>query len=76
MALRVDRSKSNKSSSASSCDTAMLMAEGTRPNLRAAAEKEPLSTTARKTFSDSLVNAMVVVRFSDDDRLYLSGLLA
>jgi hypothetical protein len=54
----------------------MLMAEGTRPNLRAAAEKEPLSTTARKTFSDSLVNAMVVVRFSDDDRLYLSGLLA
>lgn len=54
----------------------MLMEEGTRPNFRAAAEKDPLSTTERKTLSDSLVNAMMVVKLSDDDRLYLSGLLA
>ena len=36
----------------------MPTAEGTRPSLRAAAENEPLSTTARNTLSDSLVKAM------------------
>jgi hypothetical protein len=54
----------------------MLMAEGTRPNFRAAAEKDPLSMTERKILSDSLVNAIGVVKFSDDDRLYVSDLFA
>ncbi|GJB77213.1 hypothetical protein KAM380_016780 [Aeromonas caviae] len=37
----------------------MLTAEGTRPSLRAAAENEPASSTARKIARESLVKAIV-----------------
>ncbi|MNN13502.1 hypothetical protein D3C81_1265370 [compost metagenome] len=57
-ALRVARSNSTRSSSASSWAMAMLTAEGTRPSLRAAAENEPASSTARKIARESLVKAM------------------
>jgi hypothetical protein len=43
------RSNSCRSSSASSWAMAMLTAEGTRPSWRAAAENEPLSSTARNS---------------------------
>ncbi|MNP57207.1 hypothetical protein D3C76_1520100 [compost metagenome] len=57
-ALRVARSNSGRSSSASSWAIAMLTAEGTRPSLRAAAENEPASSTARKIARESLEKAM------------------
>ena len=38
----------------------MLTADGTRPRVRAAAEKEPWSRTARKSRTVSLVKAMAI----------------
>ena len=55
---RPARSKSARSSSASSPAIAMLTAEGTRPSARAAAENDPWSSTERKIRTVSLVKAI------------------
>src|SRR6218665_2427350 len=55
---RLLRSNSCRSSPASSWAIVMLTADGTRPSARAAAEKEPWSSTARKTSTLSLFKAM------------------